>query len=94
MPTRSSNKYAKKCKGMSKDLGSGCGVTSDTEQYFNKWADNTHGYTDIVCERVAGPTVLGGEMYTQGPSLCNGCFCQEHSLASAFETSKIDTSNG
>jgi FkbM family methyltransferase len=68
MPTGSPNKYAKKCKGVSKDLGSGCGMTSDTEQDYNKWADSTHGYTDIVCERVSGPMVLGGGMFTQQPS--------------------------
>jgi FkbM family methyltransferase len=60
MPTKSPSKYAKKCEGVNKDIGSGCGMTSDTEQHFNKWADSTFGYTDIVCERVAGPMTLGG----------------------------------
>ena len=39
MPTMSPNKFAKKCNGVNKAIGSGCGMTSDTEQQFNRCAD-------------------------------------------------------
>ena len=35
----SPNKFAKKCDGVNKGIGSGCGMTSDTEQQFNRCAD-------------------------------------------------------